>query len=508
MSGAEVLDALLGPSLARDRAEGDLIEVYVGRLLGFGTARTYAYLHRERETILHALGKANRRASFVLSAWQLAPAEDWADWAAAMPTGQKAQDLTDEAAKVLAHMLGGSGELETEAIRSVPGHFEALGTSLSSLAGDPAPTELIDAAGEALGQREWWSLAAALDPQVALHEVLRAAQRLTPKLSAAGEGHPLESVRFADIERAPLDSPFALSGMRELAVDLSVGNYAELWQRIPKADPEEQPALFAERVLSRVILERRERGPGAGRNLVAAYMKEIRALRELGSEYRSQSRQAATAMIDLQPAPTQMRTLGWYLGSSPGEEALGAARRWAERADRKRVSETLVRMIYAEFDATEWARALSSVPYTEAPVLRKLSEKLLQRGTKVRERERMSRIARTLQLRTQNGTEQLAGLITRLLAARRPKEDLRVALVLCEGLGPDHEHQAKLRRSLIAYAKRHSHRFTPAEVRAIAATGVELPGRYLSKNAAKRAEDLVAEGRQKFAGLRKLVGLG
>ncbi|MBS1860541.1 MAG: hypothetical protein JSS68_02405 [Actinobacteria bacterium] len=318
----------------------------------------------------------------------------------------------------------------------------------------------------------------------------------------------MEGVRFADIERAPLDSPLALAGMHELAVELSFGNYSDLWQRIPKADPQEQPALFAERVLSRVFLERGERGPSASRNLVGTYMKELKELRELGVEYRSQWRQAATVMIDLQPGPAQMRTLGWYLGTFPGEEALSAVVRWAERSDRKRVSEALVRMIYPQFDATEWARALSSVPYAEAPVLRKLSKRLLERGTRLREREKMARVARTLQLRTQNGTDHLAGLITKLFSGKRPKEDLRVALVLCEGLGPEHEHQAKLRRALTAYSRRHSYKFTPAEVPAIAAAGVQISDSYLSPKATKHAKKLVAEGIAKVRELGKIVGLG
>jgi hypothetical protein len=446
----------------------------------------------------------------VLSAWQIAPAADWGDWAEEMPTDHKSAVLADQAAKVVAHMLSGSADLETDAIRSVPQHLEVLQRLLTSLTGEPARSELKEAAQEALGQREWWSVAEVFDPQAALHEVLRATERLTPALGVSDEGeiHVLEGVRFDDLARASFDSVLALRGMRALAVDLSVGHYAELWGRIPKADAVSQPLLFAERVLSRVVLEHRERGPEAGRSQVAAYMKELKELRQLGAEYRSQCREAATVMIDLQPAPSQMRTLGWYLGSFPGEDALAAARRWAERSDRKRVSEALVRMIYPEFDATEWARALSTVPYTEAPVLRKLAELLFRRGTKVSERERMARMTRTLQLRTQNGTEQLASLIAKLLAAKRPKEDLRVALVLCEGLGPDSEHATRLERALISYSRRHSRRFKPSEVSAIAAAGVQLPDKYLSTNAVKHAEDLVAEGRRKVRQLGKFVGLG
>jgi hypothetical protein len=151
-------------------------------------------------------------------------------------------------------------------------------------------------------------------------------------------------------------------------------------------------------------------------------------------------------------------------------------------------------MIRSDFDAGKWAGPLSESPFTEAPVLRKLSDRLLDPKIKVEKRARMAAMTRTLRLRTQSGTDQLVTLITKLLAPKRFKEDLRVALVLCEGLGTEHGNQEKVERALLNYSKRRSHKFKPSELSAIAAAGVQVPESYLSKNALKEVEGLVAQG--------------
>ena len=505
MSGNAVLDALLKPSLQEGRGDGDIVEVFTNRLLGFGPGPVYAYLYENSEEILASLPRAKQKAAFVLGAWQIARAEDWAGWASEMPTPYKGGGLGAEAIEVVAHMLRCAGDLEAEAVRSIRDHLAVLQSLLAPVSGESEAEQLAGAAGEALGKREWWSGEETIDSQSAMHDLVRAIEVLTPKLADSTGAHPLQPVRFADINRAPLGSALEVRAIRSLAIDLSVQNYVDLWERIPEADAEGQPDLFAERVLSRVTLERLETGHRASRGQIIVYMKEMQALSKLGTDYRPKLRQAAITMIDLQPRPYQLWTLIWYLWVAPGEEALAAGVRWAERAERKDIADVLQRMIYPGFDASEWAGALSESSFPEAPVLRKLSAKLLDRRTKVGQRERMAAMTRTLRLRTQNGTGQLALLITKLLGPKRFKEDLRVALILCEGLGPDHDKQPKIERALVNYAKRWSHEFKPSELPAIAAAGVEIPDRYLSKNSAKQVEDLVAQGLEKVRQLRNRI---
>jgi hypothetical protein len=506
MSGAAVLNALLGPSLKEGRGDGSLVEVYTNRLLEFGPGPIYAYLFENSEKILATLPKANQKAAFVLGAWRIARPEDWAGWASEMPS-MPGDGFGEGAAEVVAHMLKGAADLEPEAARSVREHLNVLKPVLASLSGESEAELLAGAARKALAKRDWWSAEEVGDSQSALHELVRAIESLTPKLADPSDSgtHPLRPARFADINRAPMESATELRTVRILAVDLLRQDYAELWERIPEADAEEQPVLFAERVLTRLTLERRERGPDTSRHQVSVYMKEMQALAKLGADYRAKLQQAAITMIDLQPRPYQLWTLVWYLGARPGEQALAAGARWAERSERKEIADALERMIHPRFDASEWAGALSESPFTETPVLRKLSDKLLDRRTKVRERVRMAAMTRTLRLTTQNGTDQLATLITKLLAPRRFKEDLRVVLVLCEGLGPDHDKQPKIERALINYAKRYSHKFKPAELPAIAASGVEIPDKYLSQNTLKQAEGLAAQGLEKVRQFRSRI---
>lgn len=510
MSSEPVLDALLSPSLEIGRSEGKLIEVYTNRLFELDRESIYGYFYENADRILQGLPRAEQKARFVLGAWRTAPPEHWADWAGHMPATYRGSGLNAAVLRVLKHVIATSAGLEPDAIRSTLEHLNPLGSALGSLEGEAEGAELTSAVREALEGNEWWSEEDAAAAQVPLHELVRAIERATPRLaeSSKSDTNPLSTTRFEDINRAPLQQPWELDGMLKLAVDLSVENYAELWERVPSADVETQPALFAERVLALVTLEQRERGTNASRALVSQYMKEISALFELGADYRGKVREVAIVAIDLQPRPYQLAQLSRYLGSSPGDRALSAVGRWAERSERKDLTDALTRMIRPLFDGTNWVAALSQFDYTEAPVFRALSNALLEPGTKVGQRVRMAGMTRSLRIRTQSGRNKLADLIATLLGTKRPKEDLRVVLVLCEGLGPEHQRHSKLQKAFLAYAKRHTHKFTPSEVPAIAGIGVVLPDKYLSKNAVKRSKDLVAEGIQKVRQLGKFVGLG
>jgi hypothetical protein len=482
--------------------------MYASRLLEFGPGPIYTYLFENSTAILENLPRAKQKAAFVLGAWRIAPAEDWGGWASEMPAPYKGGGLGDEAAEVVAHSLTVAADLDNaETMRSVHAHLGVLQPLLASLSSEAGAERLVAAAEKALARREWWSTEEFVDQQAALHELARTIETLTPKLLArtAQGTHPLQPVRFSDINRAPIESVLEVVAIRTLAVGLQKENYAELWERLPDADAEEQPVLFADRILTRVTLEFRERGHAGTRGQMNVYMKEMEKLAKLGGQYRAQLRQAAVTLIDLQPRPHQLWPLIWYLRTAPDDKALTAAARWAQRAERKDVTNVLERMIRPNFDASKWAGPLSESPFTEAPVLRKLSDKLLDRKIKVGERARMAAMTRTLRLRTQNGTDQLATLITKLLAPKRFKEDLRVALILCEGLGTEHDKQAKIERALLNYSKRRSHKFRPSEVSAIAAAGVQIPGSYLSKNALKEVEDLFAQGLSKARAFRERI---
>ena len=509
MSADEVLNALFAPALEKKSREGDLVEIYAKRLLDFGVGPSYNYLYENSDELLGSLGRPARRAEFVLAAWRISPAEDWGDWAADMPSGLKARAFVDSAVEVVAHLVRSSGELESSAIQSAAGHLEVLRPILGVVAEESKILEVVRATREVLEMRDWWEDAEVLNQQAAIHGLARTIEAMTPKLdgSSAINRHPLQAVRSADIERTSLDTALALRGMRELAVGLPVDDYSELWGRVPKVNAKEQPELYAERVLSRVTLEQRESGAQAGRQHVVNYMKELTTVALLGAEYGPVRKQISIVMLDLQPRPYQLRPLSRYLGPFPGAEALAAAERWAARSEPRDLADALTRMIDPNFDGTEWTRVLSRHAYTEAPVLRDLSGKLLERGTTVREREMMARMTRALKLRTHNGTDGLAGLIIKLLSAGRPKEDLRVALILCEGLGPENDRQAGLERALSGYAKRHSYRYTPRELSALSASGVSLPNKYLSQNSIKEAHSLVAEGLAKARKLGKVLGL-
>jgi hypothetical protein len=155
---------------------------------------------------------------------------------------------------------------------------------------------------------------------------------------------------------------------------------------------------------------------------------------------------------------------------------LEALARWTKQADRTQLAGALVRMLRPNFDATRWAAVLSEGNYVEAPVIRALREGMRKdRKTKVQERRRMAAIVGSLQMRTQSARDHVADLIVHLLKKERPKSDLSVALLLAEGLGPDHHRQIKLERAFAAYASRNSHKFKPEEYRSIVGWGSRFP---------------------------------
>ena len=513
MSAQALLDELLEPCFRGGGPEAATVELYLGRLLALDRPQVYDYLYDRSPDILACLPTPSQQAQFVLSAWRLAPIEHWARWAAAMPEGSKKAEagelgpaLAPRASDLTGHLLRRSVELEPGALRSVIAHLAPLRPALRSLADGAEIDELAAAAKASVEAREWWLGGELAEGQAAMHALIRAVEEASPPAA-----DPLRTVRAADLLRAPLKEPEAITAMLSLAEDLPDETYDELVESLPAPDREERPRLYAEVAVAKATLARRDPNVNGGFTMVRERLKEIKALRELGSDYWPQRLLAGIACLDLHPSGSQVEALSVYLGANPGDDALAALGRWTQLNDRKKLGAAISRIIRPRFDPTSWARVMSEGDYQEAPVVRTLVEKLAKDNkTTVDERRRMARIVGALQIRTQTARDGIADVIVDLLAKDRPKSDLRVALVLAAGLGPDHRCQGKLQRAFGDYARRHSHKYTPDEYRAIVQLGITIDHEHLSKKAKKGrlqiVEDAVKSGVKQLAG--KLPGLG
>lgn len=511
MNSRELLDGLLGPSLENGSSEAPVVELYLRRLFALNRRQVYDYLYERDREVVACLPKVRQKAEFILAAWRQGPVEHWAHWAGAMPpasrkdkSGPLGPALAPRVADLAAHMIRDAAELEPAATRSVIEHLNPLRSALASLAAGAEIDNLIAAAREALEVREWWVSEEASDAQAALHELIRAFEE-----ASSGASGGLRAVRGVDIRRAPLGEVEAVRGMLALADDLPDETYGELLDALPAPDRDERPLLYAEVVVARVTLHQRDPHVNGGFSMVRSHLKEIKVLREMGSEYWPQRRFAGVGCLDLRPTPSQLQSLSIYLGSNPGDDAMQALGRWTKQTDRQHLADALVRMIRPSFDPTHWAGVLSKGEYVEAPVIRTLKANMAKsKKTTVHERCRMARIVGSLQIRTQSARDNVAELIVHLLKRERPKADLRVALVLAEGLGPDHHRQAKLERAFVAYARRTGHKFKPEEYRSIVQLGITVPDMHLSKKAEKGRKGIIEDA---FKGgvkqLGKLIGV-
>jgi hypothetical protein len=497
---ADLLAELFEPSLRRKKNGGAVVELYASRLLEKRPDLVYPYLFEERTALLSRLSTPQQKARLILRLWALAPAEQWGDWAFAM-RGTKGLNLAYETTAVLGHMLSSAAMLEPSAIRSVPEHLEILSGSMAVIGEESQIAVVATAAENALEGRQWWVASEDIDTQGALHELIRAIEEKAPKTQSA-----LCAVRTRDISRASLEDPVAVQRLLTLANDLRPETYDDLIEGLPSPEVSEQPDLYAETAVARAVLQVRDPLHGKGSAHVRPHLNRIKALVSLNG-YVSQRRAVAVACLDLQPTPSQLRILSQRLGFDPGEEGLAALGRWRRASDRHRIADAIVKMIRPHFDARRWVAVLSEDPYTEAPVIRALREALLSDGSTVDERRRMAMMVETLRLRTQSGRDQIGDLIVDLLDSK-PKSNLYVALALCKGLGPQHRREVKLTRAFERYARKRSHQFTPAELGSIAAIGIEIPEKYLSKGARKRSKDIIADGLKKAHDLAKFMGLG
>jgi hypothetical protein len=511
VSSYELLDGLLGPSLEDGYSEAPVVELYLRRLFELGQPQIYRYLYERDRKVIDCLPRGRQKAEFVLAAWRLGPVEHWEHWAAAMPPASKRAKagplgpaLAPRVADLIGHMIDESAELEPLATRSVIDHLDPLRPALGSLADGTEVEHLTTASRQALEVREWWVTEQAADAQAALHDLIRALGSASPAASS-----DLQRIRAMDIRRAPLEDVESVRGMLALANDLPNETYNELLEALPAPDPAERPPLYAETVVAKVTLHRRDPSVNGGFSLVRAHLKEVKALREMGSEYWPQRRLAGVACLDLRPTPVQLESLSIYLGSDPGDDAMAALGRWTKQADRKQLASALSRIIRPRFDPTRWAAVLSTGDYAEAPVIRTLRESMgKDLKTTVKERRRMAAIVGSLQIRTQSARNNVADLIASLLKKGRPKSDLSVALILAAGLGPNHHRQVKLERAFVAYASRNSHKFTPDEYRSIVWLGITISDKHLSKKAEKgRKEIIEAAVKGGVKQLGKLIGM-
>jgi hypothetical protein len=292
VSSRELLDDLFSPSLEVGISEAPVVELYVRRLVELGRPEVYDYFHTRARDIVDCLPKAAQKLEFVLTAWRLGPVEDWAHWAAAMPPSFEGMDaLSPQVADLVEHMLRAAAKLEPAAARSVAEHLKPLRVALHALAQDDAGMErLAVAAREALEEREWWVSVEAADAQAAMHELIRAIESAT--LAA---GRILKDARADDIRRAPLQGVEEVKGMLALAHDLPAESYGELQEALPAPESAEQPALYAETVVAKITLQRRNPQILGGFSVVRAHLKEIKVLTAIGSEYWPQRRLAGMA---------------------------------------------------------------------------------------------------------------------------------------------------------------------------------------------------------------------
>lgn len=514
MSAEGVLDGLLGPSFEHGGAEAETVELYVHRLLALDRAEVYEYLYARTRDFLLCLPRSRQRAIFVLSAWRLAPPEHWGHWANAMPdeSNRAKQGVSsmpqEEIAEAVGHMVRDAANLEPEAIRSVIGHLRPLHPALAGLENGAAINIIVKAGEASLGEREWWSNESWVESEHAMHDLLIAIEEACPASS-----NDLRAARAADLSRSPLDSPAAVRGMVSMAHDLSDEAYDELIEGLPDPNPAELPELFAEVVAARVVLRQEDPAVRGGASVVAGRFKDLSQLKQMGPAYRHQLRRGSIACLDLRPSPSQLQALSIFIGPDPGQAGNIALLNWTRASDRKTRSRALVRLIRPRFDATKWAEAISTEGYEEAPVIRALSQKLnptIETST-VEDRQRMSRIVLGLEIHTQAARDATADLIIAVLAKGRPKSDLRVALVLSEGLGADHNRAAKLKHAFESYADRHARQFTPDEYKAIVRLGLAIGGRHLSKRAKQSQREImetaVRDGADRLHGaLKGLLG--
>lgn len=497
MNSEEILQALFAPSFSGSKGEAAVIDFYCDHLLALERKDVYDYFHANRETFVAALPKPRRRARFVYGAWSVAPPEHWSEWANLSPDVGD-DELEEDTSWLLDHLLRRSAELEPGAIRSVPSHLDAIASALKSLNDGE---RVLAAAQTALGEREWWNDDQAAEVQIALHELVRAVETAAPGIQT-----PLVKARAADVLRAPLEEPLAVRTAVALAEEFDKTVYREVERKLPEPDVDQRPLLFAEVAVARATLAVRDPESGAGSTKVKDHLVRLRTLTQLG-DYPAQIRSIAAICLDLTPSVSQLETLSSYLGSNLNSQAVNALGRWRDHATRRDRAAAITRLIRPGFDATRWAAVLSESEYIEAGVIDRLSTKLLEDGSRVEDRRQMARIMRGLHLRTQSARDETADLIVALLDSK-PKANLSVALILCEGLGPSHRRGVKLKRAFERYARRHSRKYTPQELKAIGGVGVEISSKHLSKGARKRSEEIVGEGLKAAGRLAKSAASG
>ncbi len=502
MSDPGLIAALLEPNLAAEGNRAALLEVYVRRVFSIERESGYAFFYERRAEILPKLGSAEARAEFLLQGWLAADPPHWADWAEELRLEPSSgQVLSDLCARVAAMLISSSTSINTPSeIEAAADHAAKLAPGLLGLDQAELGLRLENAAAEALGEK-WWEDEEALDRQVARHRLIAAVEHAAPEARGLLIKERSKDATWPIGEEAPIDGT-VLRGWRRFAEELNEETYDEIVEAIPRPDSGEQPSLFAEALATEMVI----RGKGSfagGRSVVRGHLDRIKALNALGGEYRHLLRVAAGACVNLGPSANQLAWLLYFIGRDPDSETVDAVACWSQGAGRG-PSATLVKEVMPLWVAGDWMPHLARLDYEEAPVLERVRAVMFEDGSAIDKRLRYARALRDLGLRTKGGPDKVAKLIVDLLTPTRKhhrRNDLRVALLLCECLGPNHKKQASIEKALRAYSKKWKCNYTPDQYRSVLRAGVTLPEIYLSKEARRGLDGLVAEVREIGSGV-------
>jgi hypothetical protein len=490
-----ILSQLFEANLDSSEDRSEVLARYSQRTFEIGNPSGYRFLNGARERILEKLHDPSDRAQFILRGWLAGDHSEWSGWAELLHLGDEAAQsvIRELAGKVLAHVIEESaGVEEADAIDEAVQLLDVLAPALVDV-GEEEVEKLFKPAAEISLAAEWWTDDISLACQAGRHRLLRRVEELAPRSAGALCGQrSRDAVRPIGGELEP--GILIVRGWREFAEALEDETYEELFGALPKSDMEAAPQLYAETLATEIVLRRCGAFAG-GRAVVQGYLNKLDTVQNLGSEYRSQRELAAEACIELGPVSTQLVWLLWHIGWDPPAHAKGMVREWS-RAAGPGPTATLIRDTMRLYIADDWMPVFKECKYDEAPVLRRTEKVLLKDKNEIRERKRFANSLRLLGLRTKGGPDKVAAMIIQLLKPRRAKHrrnDLPVALFLCECVGAKHNKAPAIEKVLIAYSKKWDCQYTPDQYRAILAAGVNLPEQYLSEKTRKGLGKIVEE---------------
>jgi hypothetical protein len=505
VSGSDLIADLVGPSLAAEEDRSELLAVYGTRILALGREPGYRYLYGERERFLVRLAEPRERLAFLLAGWLAAERAQWRDWSELLGEAGAIEKQTSGLCAALAAkvLTAAASQRDAAAIETDAGLLELLAPGLAEL--DEDEVEAVAGGAKSALEGAWWSSALEADLQAARHALIRHVEALAPAARSA-----LASERDNDalwpLEEEDSVGADVVRGWRQMALGLGEETYERLYEALPQVNSEEHPLFFAERTVAAIVLHC-EGGYGRGRASTQPFVDELKTVRDLGAEYRPQLVAGATAALELRPSANQVTWLIFFIDQESSESAKQNVREWSGEAGRG-PSATLIRELMPLAVGPQWMEVLRECEFDWAPVRKKVEAVLLSEDNAVADRLTFARCLGRLGTRTRAGPEQVARMIATLLNPKRKKHrrnDLSVALALCEALiGAEREFPA-IEKALIAYSKRHKCRYTPDQNRLILMAGIVLPKERLSPNASSGLAGAIEEVREFAAGLGRAV---